>query len=292
MVRDMWQAIADQLSETLMFSFNIVEKSPIHGGDINDCYMISDGEQRYFVKINQRDFYSNFEIEADNIHTLRQSESVLIPEHILTGKSKEHAFLILNYFPMKPLDDADNSYRFGQQLATLHQWGEQKEYGFDQDNYIGATLQPNKWDKKWSRFFAEQRIGWQLQLMKEKGITLVDIGEFTHLIQDRLAGHQPRPSLLHGDLWSGNVATSPFGPICYDPACYWGDRECDLAMTELFSKFHPDFYLGYESIFTVGSGYEERKDIYNLYHLLNHYNQFGGSYLAQCESSISRILSY
>ena len=99
MVRDMWQAIADQLSETLMFSFNIVEKSPIHGGDINDCYMISDGEQRYFVKINQRDFYSNFEIEAESIHVFRQ-ESVLIPEHILTGKCKEHAFLILNYLPM------------------------------------------------------------------------------------------------------------------------------------------------------------------------------------------------
>lgn len=292
MVRDMWQAIADQLSETLMFSFNILEKSPIHGGDINDCYMISDGEQRYFVKINQRDFYSNFEIEAESIHVLRQSGSVSVPEHILTGKCKDHAFLILNYLPTKPLDDADSNYKFGQQLAKLHQWGEQKEYGFDQDNYIGSTLQPNKWDKKWGRFFAEQRIGWQLQLMKEKGVKLVDIEEFTHLIQDRLSGHQPRASLLHGDLWGGNVANSPFGPICYDPACYWGDRECDLAMTELFSKFHPDFYLGYESIFPIDSHYNQRKDIYNLYHLLNHYNQFGGSYLDQCESSISHILSY
>ncbi|NOH72664.1 fructosamine kinase family protein [Vibrio pectenicida] len=288
----MWQAIADQLSETLMFSFDIIEKNVITGGDINHCYMINDGEQRYFVKINQRDFYSKFEIEAENINILRQSSSVSVPEHILTGKTKDHAFLILNYFPIKPLDAPPNSYEFGQQLAILHQWGEQKEYGFDQDNYIGSTLQPNKWDRRWGRFFAEQRIGWQLQLMKEKGITLVDIGDFTHLIQDKLAHHQPQASLLHGDLWYGNVANSVFGPICYDPASYWGDRECDLAMAELFGRFLPEFYQGYENAFPLDAGYHQRKDIYNLYHLLNHYNQFGGAYLDQCETAINNILTY
>ncbi|MFM2589995.1 fructosamine kinase family protein [Vibrio sp. TBV020] len=288
----MWQAISKQLSEVLLFSFEIKEKTKVHGGDINDCYMISDGEQRYFVKVNRRDFLPKFEIEAENIRLLHDSRTVFVPELIMTGTSKEHAFIVLNYLPTKPLDDSKNSFLFGQQLARLHLWGEQKEYGLDQDNYIGSTLQPNKWDRKWGRFFAEQRIGWQLQLLREKGINLVDINEFTQLVQSRLASHQPKPALLHGDLWHGNVANSVFGPICYDPACYWGDRECDIAMTELFEGFQPDFYQGYESVLPLDLSYSERKDIYNLYHLLNHYNQFGGHYLEQSEKLIKQILLY
>lgn len=288
----MWQAIAKQLSDTLLFTFQINEKEKVNGGDISDCYMISDGQQRYFVKVNQRDFINKFEIEAENIRILRESNTVFVPELIMTGTSKQHAFIILNFLPTKPLDDNKNSYAFGQQLARLHMWSEQKEYGFDQDNYIGSTLQPNKWDKKWSRFFAEQRIGWQLQLMREKGINLVDINDFTQLIHEKLASHQPKPSLLHGDLWHGNVANSVVGPICYDPACYWGDRECDLAMTELFEGFQPEFYQGYESVFPLDITYAERKDIYNLYHLLNHYNQFGGHYLEKADQMIKRILCF
>ncbi|EEX92398.1 Fructosamine kinase family protein [Vibrio orientalis CIP 102891 = ATCC 33934] len=288
----MWQAISKQLSEVLLFSFEIKEKTKVHGGDINDCYMISDGEQRYFVKVNRRDFLPKFEIEAENIRLLHDTRTVFVPELVLTGTSKDHSFIVLNYLPTKPLDDSKNSFSFGQQLARLHQWGEQKEYGLDQDNYIGATLQPNKWDRKWARFFAEQRIGWQLQLLREKGIDLVDINEFTQIVQNRLANHQPKPSLLHGDLWHGNVANSVFGAICYDPACYWGDCECDIAMTELFEGFQADFYQGYESVAPLELGYSERKEIYNLYHLLNHYNQFGGHYLDQSQKLIKQILLY
>ncbi len=288
----MWQAISSQLSETLMFSFDIAEKTRLNGGEINDCYMISDGEQRYFVKTNKRDCLSKFQIEAESIRVMRESNSVFVPELILTGKTKDSAFIVLNYLPTKPLDDGKNSYKFGQQLAKLHAWGEQKEYGFDQDNYIGTTLQPNKWERKWARFFAEQRIGWQLQLMREKGVNLVNVDDFTQIISNRLSGHQPKPALLHGDLWHGNVANSVFGPICYDPACYWGDRECDIAMTELFDGFQPEFYQGYESVLPLDINYEQRKDIYNLYHLLNHYNQFGGHYLEESEQMIKQILSY
>ncbi|MCY9843204.1 fructosamine kinase family protein [Vibrio caribbeanicus] len=287
----MWQAICEQLSDTLMFSYQIIEKEKLNGGDISDCYMISDGNQRYFVKINSKDFYQKFEIEAENLRCLRETSTIDVPECILTGCSKDNAFIILNYLPTKPLDDGKASRLFGEQLAELHLWGEQKEYGFDQDNFIGSSLQPNQWDRKWSRFFAEQRIGWQLQLLREKGVNLIDISDFTSLIQNKLANHQPKPSLLHGDLWYGNCSRTVFGPLCYDPACYWGDRECDLAMTELFGGFQPDFYQGYESIAPLNYGYEERKDIYNLYHILNHCNQFGGHYLDSSEALIKRILS-
>ncbi|WP_406733365.1 fructosamine kinase family protein [Vibrio scophthalmi] len=288
----MWQAISEQLSETLMFSFVIREKTKLSGGDISESYMISDGEQRYFIKINHREFLAKYESEAENIQCLRNTSTVFAPELVHLGKSKHHAFLILNYLPTKPLDNSEASFTFGQQLAALHQWGEQKEYGFDSDNYLGNTLQPNKWDRKWSRFFAEQRIGWQLQLIKEKGVLLVDIAEFTQKIQAILAHHHPRPSLLHGDLWSGNVANSAAGPICYDPASYWGDRECDIAMTELFGGFKPDFYQGYQSVMPLDQHYAERKPIYNLYHVLNHYNLFGGHYLDEAQQLIDQVNNY
>ncbi len=271
----MWQAISQQLSEKLMFSFSISEKTKLTGGEISEGYMIGDGRDRYFVKVNSREFLPNFETEAENIKTLRNTDTIYVPELVMSGTTKSHSFLVLNYLSVKPLEDKHNSFLFGQQLAKLHSWGEQKEYGFDQDNYIGTTIQPNKWHRKWHRFFAEQRIGWQLQLLAEKGIALVDISEFTQFVSESLAPHNPRPALLHGDLWNGNTGNSAFGPICYDPACYWGDRECDIAMTELFEGFQPEFYQGYKSIYPLDNGYSQRKDIYNLYHILNHCNQFG-----------------
>ncbi|GAL34367.1 ribulosamine/erythrulosamine 3-kinase [Vibrio maritimus] len=287
----MWQAISDQLSETLMFEFNISERIKMSGGDINQCYMISDGDQRYFVKINDKDFIAKFEIEAENLTALRETNTVHVPELVLIGKTKECAFIVLNYIPVKPLDAGPASFQLGQELAKLHKWGEQKEFGFDQDNYIGTTLQPNQWHKKWSRFFSEQRIGWQLQLLKEKQISFTDIDEFVELVNEQLSGHNPKPSLLHGDLWYGNAANTAFGPICYDPASYWGDRECDLAMTELFGGFRQEFYDGYESILAIEPMYEYRKHIYNLYHVLNHCNLFGGEYLDQAEKLITTVQS-
>ncbi len=287
----MWHAIAQQLSDTLLFDFQIVEKIKLSGGDISESYMINDGEQGFFVKVNQREFLHNYEMEAENLHMLREANKVFVPEVVLVGQSKHNAFLVLNYLETKPLNRAEDSYRFGQQLANLHRWGDQKEYGFDHDNYIAASVQPNQWQKKWPQFFAEQRIGWQLQLLKEKGIDLVDIPEFITVIKEQLSGHNPKPALLHGDLWHGNAAMTEFGPICFDPACYWGDRECDLAMTELFGCFQRDFYLGYNQTYPLSEGYEKRKNIYNLYHLLNHCNLFAGYYLEQAQREIDLLLT-
>ena len=144
----MWQAISQQLSDTLLFDYQITEKVRLSGGDISESYMINDGEQRYFVKINDREFLSKFEVEAESLHLLRETSTLFVPEVVLVGKTKNASFLILNYLPTKPLEDGPNSFKFGQQLAHLHQWGEQKEFGFDTDNYLGSTLQPNKWHKK------------------------------------------------------------------------------------------------------------------------------------------------
>ncbi|MPW36520.1 fructosamine kinase family protein [Vibrio sp. B1Z05] len=286
----MWQAITQQLSDILMFEFKIEEKSRITSGNINESYMISDGEQRYFIKLNNKAFLSKFTAEVDNLTQLQRSNTVYTPEIVHLGSTKDCAFLILNYLPTHPLTHHETSYQFGQEIARLHLWGEQQEYGFDHDNYIGATLQPNRWQKKWCVFFAEQRIGWQLQLLKEKGIEFGDQEQIINCIKSELANHQPKPSLLHGDLWHGNCAESPFGPICYDPACYWGDHECDLAMTELFGDFPDSFYQGYKTIKPLADGYERRKHIYNLYHILNHCNLFAGHYLGEAQQRIDHLL--
>ncbi|KUI99511.1 fructosamine kinase family protein [Vibrio sp. MEBiC08052] len=286
----MWQGILEQLSLTLGREFQIHERQRIHGSDINACYVIGDGHEKYFVKVMEKEGLSQLICEQDNLKVLARSHSVHLPKVRLVGSSKTHAFLVLDYINLRPLESGERSYLFGEQLARLHQWEEQKEYGFDQDNYIGVTIQPNSWNKKWHRFFAEQRIGWQLQLLYEKGIVFVDIDKFVELIAQRLGSHQPNPSLLHGDLWHGNVADNGHAPFCFDPASYWGDRECDIAMTELFGGFEPEFYQGYESIFPLDLAYQERKHIYNLYHILNHCNCFGGHYLDDAQQLIRYVL--
>jgi fructosamine-3-kinase len=105
-----------------------------------------------------------------------------------------------------------------------------------------------------------------------------------------LEGHKPQPSLLHGDLWGGNAGFTAEGPVLFDPAVYYGDREADLAMTELFGGFPQEFYSSYNKIWPLDDGYERRKHLYNLYHLLNHLNLFGSSYLAQVESTLRLLL--
>ncbi len=285
----MWKSIEKQLSEVLVFDYKICEKTRISGGDISESYMISDGEQRYFVKVNERSFLSRFTLEAEGIAALKQSDVLFLPEVVHVGYSKDHSFLILNYIPCKPIESSKASYRFGLQLAKHHNWGDQREFGFDSDNFIGATLQPNSWHKNWARFFSEQRIGWQLQLLREKGIEFGDSDMIVDVIYNRLASHHPTPSLLHGDLWGGNVSNTPVGPMLYDSAPYWGDSECDIAMTELFGGFMVDFYQGYESVRPLDSGYQSRRDIYNLYHLLNHCNLFGGHYLDEAQNIIDSL---
>lgn len=285
----MWQSIAQQLSEVLVFDYKISEKVRLNGGDISQSYMISDGEQRYFIKVNDRSFLPRFELESEGLTALKQSDTLFLPEVVHVGHCKDHAFLILNYIPCKPLESAKASYRFGLQLAKHHSWGDQREFGFDADNYVGATLQPNSWHKNWARFFSEQRIGWQLQLMQEKGVEFGQSDEIVAIVYERLAAHHPTPSLLHGDLWSGNISNTPVGPMLYDPAPYWGDSECDIAMTELFGGFMSDFYQGYESLRPLDSGYQSRRDVYNLYHILNHCNLFGGRYLDDAQNIVDSL---
>ncbi|NGN96780.1 fructosamine kinase family protein [Grimontia sp. S25] len=284
----MWHSLSVQLSLALGQQFEVEEKTPIDGGDINECYAIASGNLRFFVKINSRDSLPVFEAEAESLRHLANSSEVSIPQVIYLGIIKEKSVLVLDYIPMKPLD-SENAYLLGKELAKLHQWGEQLEYGFDIDNFIGTTEQRNSWHRKWANFFADHRIGFQLQLAEERGMSFGDVETIVEAVKERLNGHQPKASLVHGDLWKGNASSTMNGPMVYDPACYWGDREVDIAMTYLFGGFPEAFYAGYEEVWPLDEGFEDRKDLYNLYHMLNHCLLFGGPYLAETEALINKL---
>lgn len=164
-------------------------------------------------------------------------------------------------------------------LATLHGRSAPR-FGWEEDNWIGLAPQHNGWAEDWASFYVKKRIAPQASRARENGFVL-EIPDLAPLLR-----HKPAPSLLHGDLWSGNAGFTPGGPVLFDPAVYFGDREADLAMTELFGGFPPAFYAAYRKALPLPEGYELRKHAYNLYHLLNHLNLFGAGYLGQVQATL------
>jgi fructosamine-3-kinase len=180
----------------------------------------------------------------------------------------------------------------GHQLAAMHRAVTNQGFGWSRNNTIGSTPQINTWMDNWADFFAEQRIGFQLRLAQRRGGNFPETNRVVDAVREQLADWQPQSSLLHGDLWSGNGAISRDGaPIIFDPATYYGDRETDLAMTELFGGFPTAFYAGYNEAWSLDRGYSQRKSIYNLYHILNHFNLFGGGYGNQAKTIIQQLIS-
>jgi fructosamine-3-kinase len=182
----------------------------------------------------------------------------------------------------------------GRRIAALHSV-QHARFGWHRDNTIGSTAQANGWSDCWTTFWRERRLAPQLGLAAANKYTgaLQRQGEaLLSRLPQLLGEHDPRPSLLHGDLWRGNASFTRAGePVVYDPACYFGDREADLAMTELFGGFPRAFYAGYEEVLPQVEGYAVRRDLYNLYHVLNHLNLFGAAYLEQARGLIGRLLS-
>ena len=171
----------------------------------------------------------------------------------------------------------------------------QDRFGWHRDNTIGSTPQPNEKNSDWVVFWQQQRLGFQLELAAQNGIadSLREQGQrLIEVLPSFFSNYRPAPSLLHGDLWSGNYAMDTAGhPVIYDPAVYYGDREADLAMTELFGSLPQQFYSAYEEAWPIDAGYSVRKTLYNLYHILNHFNLFGGGYSSQAGHMIKSLLS-
>lgn len=266
----------------------------VGGGCINQTFVLSDGERRYFVKLNRADTLDMFEAEADGLNALAACDAFRVPAPIATGTADGNAFLVLDHIELQPLADRAAGIVFGRALAALHRTiGER--FGWHRQNYIGRTPQPNAGHATWSFFFANQRLLPQLELARRNGHRgkLISDGE---RLAERLAAlfldYRPQPSLLHGDLWHGNAAMSATGEaVIFDPAVYYGDRETDLAMTELFGGFPEAFYVAYREAWPLAEGYEQRKTLYNLYHILNHLNLFGSGYLRQAERMMAALLA-
>jgi protein-ribulosamine 3-kinase len=267
------------LNDDFKRSLQIEQSARVTGGCIHECYRVSIGGKAFFLKTNTIKHEDAFAAEADGLAGLREA-GYRAPAPHSHGVAAKQAYLLMEFLDLKGAVDFP---ALGRMLAQAHQ-KTGPGYGWDRDNYIGATPQANGWRENWSVFWFELRMKPQLEMARKKGFPIADVP--TGL----LSGHHPQPSLLHGDLWSGNASFTPQGPVVFDPASYYGDREADLAMTELFGGFPREFYNAYNREFPLPAGYEQRKHLYNLYHLLNHLNLFGRSYLGQVEETLGLLL--
>ena len=289
-----WRCIEQHIATVTGKAFKVAQSSNVGGGCINTAFKITGQDQReYFVKFNRADRLDMFEAEADGLRELSNAQAVLVPEAIATGIEGNQAFIIMDYIPFGGSDRGAMAH-FGTQLAQLHQHSSD-QYGWHRDNTIGATPQPNHWESDWLSFWREHRLGYQLQLAQGNGYSRKALAKGEQLLdclEEFFPDSLPPASLLHGDLWGGNYAVNVSGePVIFDPAVYYGDREADIAMTELFGGFSHDFYAAYNEAWPLDEEYKMRKTFYNLYHVLNHFNLFGGGYGAQAEGMMERLLS-
>lgn len=287
-------AISDAIAAATGTPFTACEPRAVAGGCINETFSLEDGRRRYFVKINAAVAgLSMFEAEAAGLEEIAASRTIRVPRPICLGSNRRHAFLVLEHIAMGP-SDAVSPERLARQLAHMHQtrW---TAFGWRRDNTIGSTPQRNTPANDWTTFWRDWRLGYQLALAADNGYggELQRSGERLLMALPALfGGYRPQPALLHGDLWHGNCAMDADGePVVFDPAVYYGDREADIAMTELFGGFPPRFYAAYREALPLDPGYGTRKTLYNLYHVLNHLNLFGGGYLGQARRMLDQLLS-
>lgn len=287
----LFSRISAAINDATQRPYELRNAIPVGGGSINEAFSLegTDGS-RYFLKLNDARHLAMFVAEAAGLDAIAATDTVRVPRPVAHGIADGQSFLVLEHLE---LSSRGNARLLGQQLAALHRCTAAR-FGFAHANFIGTSQQPNDWKDDWIVFWREQRLGFQLQLARENGYggQLQSLGEE---LQDALPaffkGYTPQPSLLHGDLWSGNHAFTADGtPTIFDPAVYYGDRECDIAMTELFGGYPADFYAAYRTTWPLDAGYSKRRDLYNLYHILNHTNLFGGGYARQAEQMIKRLL--
>ena len=263
----------------------------LSGGDINQAALLGDENTRWFLKYHTGAGIEMFETEAQALREIKSLARIRVPQAVALGKSEDCCWLLLEHLDM---DANGPESRLGEQLAAMHatDFG---HYGWHRDNFIGTTPQRNTVVDSWTVFWRDQRILPQLEMAKSRGFGRRLQGSGEKLLAGMslfLGGHEPRAALLHGDLWAGNKAFIRTGqPVIFDPASYYGDPEADIAMTELFGGFGPEFYAAYKSHSPLDDGYRLRRDLYNLYHVLNHLNLFGQSYLGRAENMISSLLA-
>ena len=247
----------------------------------------------YFIKIGSLNDSPLLISEKIGLETLAVAGVIKVPKVIFVGETSTCSFLICEYFDLKK-DNLFSGEILGKQLALLHQ-NSNEFFGFSEDNWIGLSPQKNHWHENWISFFKQYRLQPQLRWAFERGYRS-RLEEKAERLMEALPlffdEYKPQPSLLHGDLWSGNWGTiNNSTPVVFDPAIYYGDREADLAMTKLFGGFPQVFYDAYNYQWALDYGFKVRQNLYNLYHLLNHLTLFGEAYLSQTIDVFEQLLS-
>jgi len=278
-------------------TIRIAGTTPVGGGCIHDArLLLLEGGGRLFAKHNASAPPDLFEREAEGLAALAAAGAIRVPRDPVAGRVGATSFLVMEAVPTGP-PKAGFFEDFGHRFARLHRGSIRdtpEPFGFPHDNYIGATPQPNGWMADWVEFFRERRLGFQLGLARRHGRSDAELDRLGDRLLDRLDQWIDVPEepacLLHGDLWSGNYLSDDAGePVLVDPAAYYGHREADLALPELFGGFDRAFYDAYEAEWPLPPGSPERREIYKLYHLLNHLNLFGRGYRGQCAAILRRF---
>ena len=266
---------------------------PVSGGCIHESWKIILNDRReFFLKTNTLEAFAILKFEAEGLAALERFSNerfLVIPKVLDIRKLQSFSILLMQWLDLS----GGNQFNLGRGLALLHKKSSQESnglFGWGSDGFIGTSLQLSGWRKDWGKCFFELRLLPQLEIAKKWGVDQNSIVEISPILIDYLSQHDPFPCLVHGDLWSGNASVQTNGKgIIFDPASWWADREVDIAMTKMFGGFSDEFYNGYESIWPLDESSNKRIEIYNLYHLLNHANLFGGSYIQQSIESLQRL---
>lgn len=284
-------AVDAALGRALGRTVRILRRAPLGGGSINRTEHLDTDAGAFVLKWHPEAPAGMFQAEADGLAALRASQTSLAIPTVVACQDTAPAFLILEYLPPgQAAGDFDQ--RLGWGLAALHHTTADR-YGFARDNYCGATPQPNPWMERWVDFYGQARLGHQLQLAVNGARLSSDETRRIERLIARLATWLPEPAegpaLIHGDLWAGNLhVTSDGGPALIDPAAYFAHREAELGMMRLFGGFSSRVFAAYDEAFPLDAGWQERVGLYQLYHLLNHLNLFGGGYHAQVMATAHR----
>ncbi|HET6655004.1 MAG TPA: fructosamine kinase family protein [Gammaproteobacteria bacterium] len=286
-----WQQIIASAIADASGGFRLTQTTPVGGGDINEAWRFDGDGASWFVKLNSASHLGMFTAERDALDELARADAVRVPRPLCLGQSADRAYLVLEWFDLTAPTAASEA-ELGRALARQHR-STAERFGWHRDNTIGSTPQANGWLDNWSAFWRERRLAPQLDLAAAQGHAALreQAAPLLAQLDGFFSDYQPRPSLLHGDLWGGNRARlADATPVIFDPATYYGDREADIAMTELFGRFGDGFYDAYNREWPLDAGYGIRRDLYNLYHILNHLNLFGGGYAASAARLIERLV--
>jgi fructosamine-3-kinase len=288
-----WSRIAADIGAAAGLEVSADSVRPVTGGCINSAWRLACADGHLFVKTNTSSALEMFEAEHDGLEELLAADALRVPRPLATGVTGGCAWIAMEWIETGRSRHG-TARDLGLGLASQHRCLAEK-FGWARDNTIGSTPQVNGWFSEWVEFYSQRRIRYQLDLAARNSFPgrLLEAGErLLQCVGDFFSDYRPEPSLLHGDLWGGNWAADAEGrPFLFDPAVYYGDREADLAMTELFGGFDAEFYAAYRDAWPLDAGYRTRRDLYNLYHVLNHLNLFGSGYLGQSEALLGRLIA-